>query len=243
MLNGKKLIIGCGSGRCGTQSLAKLLNLQKGADVTHEKFHVGARFSEDDDFTYQLAYELKPGKLEHTLKRFSEREAPIVGDVAFYWVNYVGALLKYKPDTRFICLKRDRNEVVESFWLRKDGKPAGGPDLHGMPLKLKGVELAGQFIRLRAHRGPPIKQLKAGTAQNWETYYQESEGWQKRFPDNFKIFPMQALNSLDTVTEMLDFVGIPKEDQIPEVGVWENKRGELLNGRKGSHSAIKAVTR
>ena len=228
MLNGKKLIIGLGTGRCGTMSLSKLLNLQEGADVTHEKFHVGARFSEDDEFTYQLAYGFKPGKLEYTIKQLSGREAPIVGDVAFYWVNYVGALLKYVPNARFICLKRDRDEVVESFWMRKDGKPAGGPDLHGMPLKVKGVELAGQYIRLRAHRGPPMKQLKAGTAQKWETYYQESEGWEKRFPGNFRIFPMEALNKRESVIEILDFLDIPRKNQVVETGIWENKRGALL---------------
>lgn len=230
----KRLIIGCGTGRCGTLSLSKLLNLQPDTDITHERFHIGARFRPDDEFTYQLSYECNPHKLEHALKRLFERETSIVGDVAFYWINYIGVLLALKPSTKFICLKRNKHDVVESFWMRDDGKPVGGPDLHGLNMTVKGVELAGQYLDLRSHRGPAMKQLKEGTGQNWETYYAVSEILEKKYPKSFKIFPTEALNSEDTVKEILIFMGFAEDNQVVQAGIWENKRRVLFNGRQGS---------
>ena len=39
---------------------------------------------------------------------------------------------------------------------------------------------------------------------------------------------MECLNKEEGVKEILDFAGIPEEKQVIEVGIWENKRRQLL---------------
>lgn len=88
------LVIGTGSGRCGTQSLAALFRLN-GLDCTHERH--------SDRLTYEgsdLADEIEGA------------------DVHLGWIWYAERLLN--RGARIVCLKRDMEETTAS-WLRKLG--------------------------------------------------------------------------------------------------------------------------
>ena len=94
------MIIGIGSGRCGTQSLARLLNEQPGQRVTHEQ--LGDQVPWGDAIGYS-----------GTLKGD--------GDVAFYWLPAVRRLLKTDMASRIICLKRPMGPTVDSYLRKTDG--------------------------------------------------------------------------------------------------------------------------
>ena len=74
ILNGKRIVLGLGSGRCGTKSLAMLLDMQSGAEVSHEEFNSPRQ-------PFRLSYDYNPRNLALAFKALSSREAAIVGEV------------------------------------------------------------------------------------------------------------------------------------------------------------------
>lgn len=170
------MIIGLGSGRCGTASLATLLNEQVNAEVTHEGCPLPWDF--DSEIWKFISNNL-----------FS-RKADVVGDVGYYWINYVERLLDVKPDTKFICLKRDRQETMDSYMVKSSGL---------------NVHPTDDWFRLfpRYNLSP-----KEAVGAMWDDYYKIAESWQKKYPDKFVLMDMDdALNDEDNQRKMLNFVG------------------------------------
>lgn len=210
----KQLVIGLGSGKCGSTSLARLLDLQKDSEFTHEEFGIS------------LPYDVHPKKLEKALEIIYSREPTIIGDVAFYWRHHVPYILRRIPSAKFICMKRDRELTTQSFWSRSDGSPMGNTPktFRGVEMNIKGAVLAGQFIPLWGKNlHPNMEQLKQGTRKSWDYYYEHADRLEREFPGNFRVFPVEALNSEETVREILDFAGIPKKNQEIIVNIRENQ--------------------
>ncbi len=80
-----KVVIGLGSGRCGTMSLGSLLNLQINSLVTHEGL--------------PMPWNREPDVHEEMFNRLFARDAAIMGDSGYYWINYVEDLLRLKPNS------------------------------------------------------------------------------------------------------------------------------------------------
>lgn len=95
------MIIGIGTGRSGTMSLARLLDGCEGAEVTHEAVPVG-RWGEGEEEALQW------------LGR-NHKEPPIWGDVAYKWLPYVGAVLDRYDDVRVVSVRRRPQEVARSY--------------------------------------------------------------------------------------------------------------------------------
>lgn len=129
-----RLIFGLGSGRCGTTSLASLLNGMPGVVCFHESNAMGMAWSGAEhavhsvlnDFEGVLAggpravsvdlgayHALEGNDPLHRLKTLERVRA--IGDVASYYLPYVELILDRAPRAVFPCLRRDRRETVESF--------------------------------------------------------------------------------------------------------------------------------
>lgn len=215
----KRLIIGLGSGKCGTMSLATLLNNQVDASFSHE------------GFANQMRRHFNNDCLLKALKVILARESRIIGDVAYYWIHYVKSLLLNTP-TKFICLKRDRTAVIESFWTGLTGEPIDTlPQFSGM--KVVGLNLVGNTV-ISDPDPFTLDRAKDQTGEMWDAYYGQAEHFERLRLTHFRIFSLDKLNSEEGVKEILDFAEIPEENQVVEVGIWENKRRALLNGRQGS---------
>jgi len=129
------IVIGLGSGRCGTASLAKLLNAQHGAAVFHEMSPSNVRFSgtprpilnaieefqaildggDPSMLTVDLSRDVSVRRYEQIsgMQSFS-----MIGDIAFYYLTYVDMIASRFPNVRFICLKREKKATVRS-WMQK----------------------------------------------------------------------------------------------------------------------------
>ncbi|MBW3600963.1 MAG: hypothetical protein KY475_27320, partial [Planctomycetes bacterium] len=106
---GQRLVLGLGTGRCGTHALAQLLDRQGDARVTHEEPPL-------------LPWRRREGQAAITarLARWRrERRERLIGDVASFYLPYVEEALEAEPELRVVCLRRPREEVVASFcrWL------------------------------------------------------------------------------------------------------------------------------
>ena len=114
-----RIVLGLGTGRCGTQSLAAILNHQERARVTHERHGPGIAWQGDED------------RVTAFMRQYLATSGfDLVGDVAFYYLPYVEHALSLAPDTKFVCLKRDRKSTVDSYltwsygrnsWMQHDG--------------------------------------------------------------------------------------------------------------------------
>jgi hypothetical protein len=129
------IVIGLGTGRSGTASLATLLNAQVDALCFHEMNPSCVRFSGTDRPVLNTIEEFQtildggePAQLTVDLSRavaaraYDElcrmRRVRLIGDIAFYYLSYVEEIAARNSDVRFICLQREREATIES-WINK----------------------------------------------------------------------------------------------------------------------------
>lgn len=97
----QQLIVGLGTGRCGTRSLRKLLSMQQDVTAIHER-------------NPHLAWENEPDPGRH-LRYGKGFGSYVFADIGFYYLPHVGQLRDEFPGVRFVCLQRDRDETIASF--------------------------------------------------------------------------------------------------------------------------------
>lgn len=198
----RKIIIGLGSGRCGTYSLNLLLNHQENTFCTHEGRTVP--FSMDE--------KRGVGKIIEMLL------CPeiIVGDIGYYWLNYVPFLIAFVGEIKFICLQRDRESTVESFCKKKfhNNFMVSKDSEHYDPEDSE-YDMSGSNF--------PTYDLpkKEAVSKYYDDYYTIAEQWQESYPYNFGIFKTSDLNS--DQRNILEFAGF--EDPVLST----LKRGNALN--------------
>lgn len=103
----KTLLIGLGTGRCGTVSLARMLNQHPMFDITHEARPLLPWVPDEALFTTSIQCILS-------------RPGSVVGDVSFFWLPYVSMLSAHVAKLknvrlRFVAAERPIPEVVASF--------------------------------------------------------------------------------------------------------------------------------
>lgn len=187
-----KIVIGLGSGRCGTKSLQHLLDSQPDTIVTHENL--------------PIPWDNEPDVAGEMISRLLARKATTVGDVGYYWLNHVERLMKVAPHAKFICLKRDRQEVIESMWDFTRGLNVHPTD-----------EWFRMYPRYDTDR-------KTAIGLMWDDYYSLAEGLQSKHPEHFRIFDIDSLNTEKGQREILSFAGIKKP--VLQVGIKLNKSKE-----------------
>ena len=101
------VIIGTGTGRCGTKSLARLLIRQRRSASSHE-LSVGGK---DPVKALNISNkEFVLNKFKKHLKRLKQPNKCVVG---FYWLWSCGDLIE-KYDAKIIYMFRDKKEVINS---------------------------------------------------------------------------------------------------------------------------------
>lgn len=192
-----RLIIGLGTGRSGTVSLSRLLQAQPGANITHE---LEPLLSWEGDFA-QLALRLA------ALRAHEARS--IVGDVSFFNLNYVDAIAEIDPDARFLCMRRDVDAVVESFFR----KVRGGFGETGNHWSL---DRAGFVENGYDHCFPkfPTRDLREGIRRYWELYQVRTQELVVRHPGRFRVVDIDELNHESQIHRILDFVGIAESARV-----------------------------
>jgi hypothetical protein len=195
MRNG--LLIGLGTGRCGTTSLACLLNSGRGCSVTHEQI----------DIRVGLSWEFNQKGAKKALDILDGRSCDRAGDVAFYYLPYVEWISKARPGSTFVCLKRDRKETIDSYMKKC------GPRDHWSRFKTNRDSWDRMYPRFDTF------DKKKAIGMYWDFYYAEAERLEKSGVD-IKTFDMRSMNNEDGVKKILDFCGLDC-DHAP-VGVKKN---------------------
>lgn len=113
----RRLVIGCGTGRCGTVSLVKFLNCQAQVCMLHEgvvgddEHHIVSWYGDDVHLWTWMT------ELEHLTG-----EAKWYGDVGPYFLPYVPEIIRHYPGSRVLCVERQRKDAVESL-MRNNEEP------------------------------------------------------------------------------------------------------------------------
>lgn len=189
-----QLIIGLGTGRCGTTSLARLLNAQTNAYVSHEFDTIKPRsvpvWAQDEKLVLS------------TLNKIYQSHFQLVGDIGLFHLPYVELIAKTFPEVRFICLRRSKRATVQSFMKKTEfddpwrhtNNPPKGPWSSAFP----------KFNALTKRKACEMY---------WEYYYQECDRLQKKFPNSFFMFNTEDLNTYYGVRSILTVCNIPEDKQ------------------------------
>lgn len=190
-----RIILGTGSGRCGTQSLAALLSAQPETVSTHEGV--------------TLPWGYSPLERDRALWAVMNYHARRKADVGLYWISHIEGALKYlSGSARVICLKRDRSETVDSY-LRRAQKCGYN---HWTTDRIeRGWRVLPRWDAAYPKFDAPIEEA---LGLWWDECYAIADRLQEAFPDQFRIFQTEDLNSESGITDMLSFAGYSTEEQV-----------------------------
>ncbi len=203
----KKLVFGLGSGRCGTASLAYLMSQQESTHASHELFPL---------LPWEIDVEIL--QFKWNLMNHQSHLFDVIFDAGIYYFPYVIPLINSwkthqyaqdRFDLRFICLKRDRAEVVKSF-LRKFELQNNNPlQNHGNP------DLATEWdLCFPKYSGCSLEEA---IGHFYDDYYRAVESIEKEYKDIFKLFDVEHLNSEEGVGKILNFVGYEDPKIITQI--------------------------
>ena len=131
-----RLIFGTGTGRCGTWSLFRLLQAQKGVAAMHEGFYLP--FDPNILRFWRLLYRAMT----------SCRNTRCIATVSFVWINYMSEIMSHILNPKVICLKRPREETVESWMIHQ-------PELNLLTdLKSKHWDDKYEYLEKQGTNGP-----------------------------------------------------------------------------------------
>jgi len=198
-----RLILGIGTGRCGTTSLAHLLDKQPDCRVTHERFKFNVPWG--------------PGGQEYLDKLISKlknTDHEFYGDVALYWLPHVEELIwNDRVDVRVIALERERERTIQSF-MRKT--PNSNPwQAHNGDHQTS--EWDHSFPKFRAeNRAEAI-------GKYWDLYYGTIDHLVSKYPNHIKLYKTKHLNKVQMgQRNILNFVGIPDGEHVYNTAIREN---------------------
>lgn len=199
MTKEKRLIFGLGSGRCGSASLAYLLSQQESTLATHELHPILPWEPSSELLTFRWT------QMDHQAHLYDT-----VFDAGIYYFGYVNSLIKSwqlheyankRYDLKFVCLKRNKDEVVKSF-LNKFKRQNNNPlQDHNDPTLIKN-EWDAAFPKYDTSLS-----LEEAIGRFYDDYYEIARDKQEEFPEHFKIFATDSLNTSDGVASILSFIG------------------------------------
>lgn len=219
-----KIVLGIGTGRCGTVSLALLLDGQPNSRVTHESRPL-LRWYRRQMNSYNVHRD-----------RFISRsqKCDLVGDIAFFWLPCLPSAIRDFPDLKIIVLQRDRAATIKSFmektvgvnhWMNHDGT------------QWKKTVWDGAFPKYEA------RDKAEAIGKYWDDYYATAGDWLKKCPGNFLLIKLEDLSTEKRQDELFGFLGIENHRHILpckfNVGDDLYDADPVRENRLGNHTPIR----
>lgn len=183
-MSSRRLIIGLGSGRCGTVSLKELLAAQDRTVALHEH--------------RVLPWVANLNELYQCVEVLGDLDSPVVAGVASYYLPYLDNIRRSLShfgfhELRVIALQRGLPETVESFMRKTQGRnhwQPSSPEYRQDP----------KWDRAFPKYSSGLSKHEA-IGKYWEDYYTACER------ERVEIFPLEALNSPEGQAEILSACG------------------------------------
>jgi hypothetical protein len=196
----KQLVIGIGTGRCGTNSLAALLNSQPDCFFSHESYRLdweqrAADCPQFDDFKYLL-----------------DREEPIAGDVSLGLSAQAKELMKRFEGLKVVCLRRDREKLIQSL-IRASGGEETRSYYQTHP------EDSPYHSDYWYHKFPkfPVDDKRKAVKMYITEHYHITSALYNAYPDRVFIMDIAKIDDRIRLDRLFDFVGVSKEGRVYDV--------------------------
>lgn len=212
------ILIGIGTGRCGTMAFSKLVDAQPHALVTHE-----AEYCKDyhwfDADGMDGAYYTKM-RYQRYLSRANHKTGTLLsGDIALWNLPYVEHWLAY-PNVKIVALKRIRADTIKSFtsWF---GKIKHFPWMTQIERKLTTYSNMPRYDdcypRYQFNFTGVTDQPSIAEAAEmyYDDYYRQVDAFIEKFPGRIKyVDSYEILNNEDVKNKVLDWLELPRPHVI-----------------------------
>lgn len=246
------IIIGLGPPRSGTSSLTNFLNHQEKSIVFHELNSSCIHFNltrapirntigefqrvldggDPTEITADLSRAKHANSLLFTLYNIGKyrNNIRIIGDVAFYYIGYVDYIMEMKENVRFICMHREKSEVIKSL-LNKTSIKRGR--FIKLVDRLNSVVSGKVFYKARNHwmkhdgsiwLPDPLwdkcypdfqaNDREGAVSKYVDYYYREAKEFETKYKNRFKIFDINDLNTLEGQRQILSYLQIEEEHHV-----------------------------
>lgn len=197
---GPRILIGLGAGHCGMRGLAALLSAQ-----TSCKMGVGQ----------PPLMPWKPQKEGPTIRgriaTWKKASTAFVGDVAASYLTYAEEAVEAETAIRMICLERPQEDVADRFRRQAEAMaptPMNHWSTNPGPGWTQHPVLTPTFPQYEA------RDLVEGIGRYCAEYAERARDLARRFPEKFRVFDADRLESEAGRRAVLDFAGFPREDQV-----------------------------
>ena len=201
MSDSHQVIIGLGTGRCGTTSLTELLMRQEGVAAMHES-------------RPRLSWVRNAQCLQRKMEHIRRLPNPVVAEIGFYFLPYVEDILEFWPSAKFVCLKRDKEAVVDSYMRKTHGRN------HWM--RHDGVQWRKDRIWDPLYPKIDAEHKREAISKYCDQYHHRAVELEKSIR-NFQIFDVECLNTRGGVEKILSFCGIKNAKVM--IGIQRNAGG------------------
>lgn len=212
------LIIGLGTGRCGTKSLASLLGKCKGISSSHE-------FRGRNSAPHRLSWYFSKKEIKERLNYIDKYEHPFVADVSSYYLNYIEYLVKNVKKLKIIYLHRPIREVTNSFMSKTHFETEKDTN-HWFSYSHKDMK-NGIYRKVSWDRCFPkykrVKNKRRAILRYCRHYEKKMDKYFKKYPDKILPIELRFFNCKETQRAMYRFIGISPRNRVYE-NVIENKR-------------------
>lgn len=191
------ILLGIGTGRCGTQSLSRLLETQ--VRTGHERFVYGGLFN-GMFFPKWNA----PEKHQRIVIDRIEKELKTNGmysEIALYLLQYVRPLIARFPDIKVVVVERERAQVVESYMNKTKGKD------HWCHAPDRALYRPDPWDDCYPKYDTNDKRSAIG--MYWDYYKTETDLLVSEFPDNVKKVKTEDLSDYVKCKEIMEFYQLP----------------------------------
>ena len=200
----KTYIFGIGTGRCGTQSLARFLSMQDDVMVFHELVDP---YSVNSYGNHTLPWLPDIDKLKLKLKYLDELNYSVVGDVAFYYLNYIPYLQKMR-NIKVIAIEREKDKVVKSFHFL-----AMGHNHWASPLSPQWQEGLNYYDYVWHKTWPDLNHIKSkeeALSTYYDLYILRTRSLQLELGPKMLTISIDEFNTKKGQDKILEFIGVPK---------------------------------
>jgi hypothetical protein len=188
----RTIFIGCGTGRCGTTSLAKLIGGCKDAVCEHERRPLLPWIFNEDLFYERVQW-------------FSTSNAAITGDVAYFYLPYLEKFIGVFPNLKIVYLERNRQAVIDSFmWKTRWQNRWYDHD---------GIEWIKDDVWDPTFPKYDITDKAEAIGAYWDEYRCRIRRIAKKFPAKVQKLKMAELNTTQGQQKIFDFLAIPEKNR------------------------------
>ena len=188
----KTVVIGCGTGRCGTTSLAKLITGCEDAVCEHERRPL-------------LPWVFNKELFQERVRWFATSKAAVTGDVAYYYLPYLKKLIGVFPALKIVCIERDRQAVIDSFMWKTSWQNRWRDH--------NGTQWAKDAVWDRTFPKYDIMDKQEAIGAYWDDYHRTIRRIAGKFPANVELVRTEELNTASGQRKIFDFLEMPEKNR------------------------------